>query len=194
MAEVVMKAMELPELFAVFLKIGCLAFGGGYTVIALLQKETVEARGWLDNNELTDIMAISQTLPGIITVNAATMIGYRRQGLVGATLATAASILPTFILILVLTHMAWGFTDNPLVRKAFTGILLGVAALILNTLRKTGKTAVNTYADGLLALFTTVLLLGTGLNVALVILLAGGLGWVKNLYAEKRGAKKHGTD
>jgi len=170
------------EMFITFFKIGCLAFGGGYAVIAILQKEVVELKQWVDNDELTDIMAISQTLPGIIFVNSATMIGYRKKGIKGAMIATFASILPTFFLILLLTFVIWGFTDNIVVHKAFTGILLGVTVLILNSVKKTWKTSVKHFSDIILALLSTALLLFTNVNVVLILLLMAGLGFGKNLY------------
>lgn len=170
------------EMFITFFKIGCIAFGGGYAVIAILQKEVVELKHWVDNDELTDIMAISQTLPGIIFVNSATMIGYRKKGILGAMMATLSSILPTFLLILLLTFVIWGFTDNNFVHKAFTGILLGVTALILNSVKKTWKTAVKHYSDIVLALLATSLLLFTNVNVVYILLLMAGLGFGKNLF------------
>lgn len=170
------------EMFITFFKIGCLAFGGGYAVIAILQKEVVELKQWVSNDELTDIMVISQTLPGIIFVNSATMIGYRKKGILGAIIATLSSILPTFFLILILTFAIWGFTDNIFVHKAFTGILLGVTALILNSVKKTWKTAVKHYSDIVLALLATSLLLFTNVNVVLILLFMAGLGFGKNMY------------
>jgi len=170
------------DMFITFFKIGCLAFGGGYAVIAILQKEVVESKQWVSNDELTDIMAISQTLPGIISVNSATMIGYRKIGILGAIIATFSSILPTFFLILLLTFVIWGITDNIYVHKAFTGILLGVTALILNSVKKTWITAVKHYSDIVLALLATALLLFTNVNVVFILLLLAGLGFGKNLY------------
>lgn len=184
----------LIEMFITFFKIGCLAFGGGYAVIAILQKEVVELKQWVDNDELTDIMAISQTLPGIIFVNSATMIGYRKKGILGAMIATISSILPTFFLILLLTFVIWGFTDNIIVHKAFTGILLGVTALILNSVKKTWKTAVKRNSDIVLALLATALLLFTKINVVVILLLMAGLGFGKNLYFMRVEGKKHGAN
>ncbi|MDP4159559.1 MAG: chromate transporter [Bacillota bacterium] len=179
------------EMFITFFKIGCLAFGGGYAVVAILQKEVVEIKQWVDNDELTDIMAISQTLPGIISVNSATMIGYRKKGIPGAIIATVSSILPTFFLILLLTFVIWGVTDNVFVRKAFTGILLGVDALILSTVKKTWKTAVKHYSDIVLALLATALMLFTKVNVVFILLLMAGLGLSKNLYLMRAGDKQN---
>jgi len=184
----------LLEMFITFFKIGCLAFGGGYAVIAILQKEVVELKQWVDNDELTDIMAISQTLPGIIFVNSATMIGYRKKGLLGALVATLSSILPTFFLILLLTFVIWGFTDKLIVRKAFTGILLGVTALILNSVKKTWKTAVKHYSDIVLAFMATALLLFTKVNVVIILLIMAGLGFGKNLFMMIGEGKKNGLN
>lgn len=184
----------LLDMFITFFKIGCLAFGGGYAVIAILQKEVVELKQWVSNDELIDIMAISQTLPGIIFVNSATMIGYRKKGILGAMTATFSSILPTFFLILLLTFVIWGFTDNIYVHKAFTGILLGVTALILNSVKKTWITAVKHYSDIVLALLASALLLFTNVNVVFVLLILAGLGFGKNLYfmrAEGKGNESH---
>lgn len=179
------------EMFSVFFKIGCLAFGGGYAVIGLLQKEIVELKQWFDNDELMDIMAISQTLPGIIFVNSATMIGYRKKGIPGAVVATVSSVMPTFFLILLLTFAIWGATDKPVVHKAFTGILLGVTALILNSVKNTWKSAVKHYSDVIIAITATALLLFTKLNVVLILLLMAGLGFAKNLYTLRKEAGKH---
>jgi len=181
------------EMFITFFKIGCLAFGGGLAVIAILQKEVVESKQWVDNDELTDIMAISQTLPGIIFVNSATMIGYRKKGFLGAMVTTIAAILPTFVLILLLTFGIWGFTDNIIVRKAFTGVLLGITVLILNSVKKTWKTAIKHNSDIVLAILATVLLLFTNFNVVFIILLIATLGFGKNLYSMRVEGKKNGV-
>lgn len=181
------------EMFITFFKIGCLAFGGGLAVIGILQKEVVELKYWVDNDELTDIMAIAQTLPGIIFINSATMIGYRKKGILGAMITTLSSILPTFFLILFLTFVMWGFTDNIIVHKAFTGILLGVAVLILNSVKKTWKTAIKHYSDIVLAIVATILLLFTNVNVVFIILLIAVLGFGKNLYFMRMEGKNNGV-
>lgn len=176
----------LGELFIAFLKIGCLAFGGGYAVIALLQKEVVEHKRWLSNEELSDIMTIAQTLPGIIYVNSATMIGFRQCGILGATVATIASIIPTFILILLVTLVFWQYTELPVIEKMFSGVLLGVTALIIYSIKNIWKSAVKTRADILLVLLSSSLLLFTDINVVLIILMTAILGFGKNIYAFRK--------
>ena len=123
-----MKIKLLTQLLVSFFKIGLIAFGGGYSVIPLFQRELVERRKWVSNDELTDMMSIAQTLPGIIFVNSATIVGYKVGRFWGAFFATLASITPTFVLILVITTYFWEYTDNPIFIKAFTGVLLGVTS------------------------------------------------------------------
>lgn len=185
-----MKTKQLSQLLATFFKIGLVAFGGGYAVIPLLQREVVEAHGWITTEELTDFMGISQTLPGIIFVNSATMIGYRVGSFWGALTATIAGILPTFLLTLAITTFLWNFTDLILVKKAFTGILIGVAALIIYSLIKTWKVAVKTWFDLSVVILASVLLIFFKINVVLIILGAAMAGYCFNLaLAKGRGVK-----
>lgn len=170
------------QLYHSFFKIGLVAFGGGYTVIPLLRWEAVENRRWITGEELTDIMAISQALPGIIMVNSATMIGYQVAGFWGALAATAAAITPTFVLTLLITMFFWDYTGIPVIRKAFAGILIGVAALIIHSLTRLWKTAVRSYFEICSVLLTSVLLIFFGVNAVLVIVLVAGLGFLYSLY------------
>lgn len=96
-------------------------------------------------------------------------------------------------MILLLTFVLWGFTDNIIVRKAFTGILLGVTALILNSVRKTWKTSVKHFPDLILAILSVALLLWSSVNVVLILLLIAGLGFGKNLYFMGMEKRKNGT-
>jgi chromate transporter len=180
----------LIQLFFTFLKIGAIAFGGGYTVIPLLQREAVEHRKWMTDEELTDIMAISQTLPGVITVNSSTMIGYKVCGFWGALAATTASILPTFVIILLVSIFFWNYTDNPIVKKAFSGILLGVTALIMVSVTQTWKSVVNNYFDIILVVTSSALLILFKVNVILVLLGVAAAGFTRNLIAYKKEADK----
>ncbi len=179
----------LVELFITFFKIGFLAFGGGYAVIALLQKDAVDHKRWLSNEELSDTMAIAQTLPGIISVNSATMIGFRQRGILGALVATIASIIPTFVLILLVTLVFWQYTELHVIEKMFSGVLLGVTALIIYSIKNIWKSAVKTRTDFLLVLLSSSLLLFTEINVVLIILLTAILGFGKNIYAFRRERK-----
>jgi chromate transporter len=123
-----------------FFKLGCICFGGGYAIIPLLQIEAVERRKWLTKEELLDIMAISQTFPGAIFVNSSTMIGYKVCGFKGSAVATAASLIPVFTLILVITTFFWNYTENAYVKKVFRNSLK-CYSLILHSITKMWKSS-----------------------------------------------------
>lgn len=125
------KLQKAARLFWIFLKIGAFTFGGGYAMIPLIERETVEKRGLLDREELTDIVAIAESTPGPIAVNAATFVGFRAAGVPGALFATVGVVLPSFLIILAVAFFLRRVTDNRYVRYAFFGIRAGVLALIV---------------------------------------------------------------
>ncbi len=184
------KLYKLLQIFISFFKIGCIAFGGGYTVIPLIEREAVEKRKWITHEELLDISAISQTLPGAIMANISTMVGYKTGGLLGAATATAAAIAPTFIIVLLLTVFFWNYTDNPIVKKVFIGILLGISSLITYSLIKMWQKVIKKYFDIILVLLSTALLVVFKINVIAVILLAAAAGFIYNLLIFRKGEQK----
>ncbi|EKE01002.1 MAG: hypothetical protein ACD_21C00246G0005 [uncultured bacterium] len=181
-----MKENNLISLFCCFLKLGCVAFGGGYTIIALLHKETVEVRKWLNSEDLMDMMAIAQTMPGVVYVNAATMVGYRMAGFWGALVATVAGIIPTFILSLLIVVYFWEYTNHPLIAKAVNGILVGVAALIVHTIVKMWSQAVQGKSDLFVVIAAIVLLMLFHINAVIVILILGITSFIYNLLQIRR--------
>ena len=126
---------RLGQLFLTFLKIGAFTFGGGYAMIPLVQRETVEKYGWI-TDDLLDIVAIAESTPGPIAVNSATFVGYRVGGTAGALLASLGVILPSFTVILLVSFLLRRFGELRAVRYAFFGIRAGVLALILHSLCK----------------------------------------------------------
>jgi chromate transporter len=91
---------ELWQLFIIFCRIGGFTFGGGYAMLPMMQKEIVEKRNWATDQEMLDYYAIGQSTPGIIAVNTATFIGYKRKGIIGAVVATAGMVFPSLYLLL----------------------------------------------------------------------------------------------
>ena len=90
------------ELFFTFMKIGAFTFGGGHAMIPLIQKETVEKKGWISDDDIFDVVAIAESTPGPIAVNSATFVGYKTAGFLGALFSTVGVILPSFVVILIL--------------------------------------------------------------------------------------------
>lgn len=93
---------EYLKLFFTFAKIGCFTFGGGYAMLPLLQREIVEKNSWAEEEELMDYFAIGQCTPGIIAVNTATFIGYKRKGIIGGIFATLGLIFPSLVIITII--------------------------------------------------------------------------------------------
>lgn len=125
---------QLIPLFTTFFKIGAFTFGGGYAMIPLIQKETSEQRGWVSNDDILEIIAIAESTPGPIAINAATFIGYKVYGLAGALCATFGLVLPSFLIILAISRVLDQFQHIRAVQFAFQGIRAGVLALICKAL------------------------------------------------------------
>lgn len=122
------------QLFLAFLKIGAFTFGGGYAMIPLIQKEMAENKKWVTDEEILEIVAIAESTPGPIAINAATFVGYRAAGFWGAALSTAGVVLPSFLIISLLSFVLQKFSDLQAVKYAFWGIRVGVLALIVKAL------------------------------------------------------------
>ena len=121
---------ELWVLFSTFFRIGGLTFGGGVAMLPMLEREIVNRHGWATNEELLDYYAIGQATPGIIAVNTATLVGYKRKGLLGAAVATLGVITPSIIIILIIASVLQNFAHIEAVQHAFAGIRVAVCALI----------------------------------------------------------------
>ena len=126
------------QLFYTFFKIGLFGFGGGYAMLSMIQGEVVTRYGWVSSQEFTDIVAISQMTPGPIGINSATYVGFTATGSVwGSVIATLAVVLPSFILMLVISKFFLKYQKHPAVEAVFSGLrpavvgLLASAALVL---------------------------------------------------------------
>ena len=144
------------HLFLIMFKIGLFTFGGGYAMIALLENEFVTKRKWLEHNEFMDMVAIAESTPGPIAINSATYIGYKRSGVLGSFFSTLGVVLPSFIIIFVISLFFDAFLNIDIVAKAFRGIQAGVVFLILSAgikmLKKLEKNLFNVIVFVVLAL------------------------------------------
>ena len=135
------------NLFLTMLKIGLFTFGGGYAMIALLENEFVSKRRWIEKDEFLDMVAIAESTPGPIAINAATYIGYKMLGFLGSLSATVAVCIPSFVIIYVISLFFDTFLTFKLVEYAFKGIQICVVYLIfsagLKMLKGLKKTAFN---------------------------------------------------
>ena len=141
---------ELFDMFVTFASVGVLTFGGGYAMLPMLQREVVDKRSWATEDELADYYAIGQSTPGIIALNVATFIGYKRKGLPGAIFASLGIVFPSLVIIMLIAALISNFLDLQWVQHAFNAVRVCVTVLILNTVirmfksgsvmnKKTGK-------------------------------------------------------
>lgn len=120
------------DLFTGFLKVGCFAFGGAYGAIPLIQ-DVVRSYGWINDEMFAYFVAVSESTPGPIMVNLATYIGSQQAGFMGAVLATTGVVLPSFVIILVLTALLKTFLSNPYVQAVIHGIKPCIIGIVLAT-------------------------------------------------------------
>ncbi|MBR4629438.1 MAG: chromate transporter [Treponema sp.] len=130
------------ELFSIFFKIGLCTFGGGIAMLPILERDLVENRRWASEGELLDYFAIGQATPGIIAVNVATFIGYKKARVIGGCVATFGMVCPSLIIITLIALFISNFADIWWVQKALTGINVAVAAILTSAVYKFAKKSV----------------------------------------------------
>ena len=121
-------------LFITFFKIGAFTFGGGYAMIPLIQREVVENKKWITDDDILEIIAIAESTPGPIAINSATFVGFRVCGFWGSFFATLGVVLPSFMIILAISFILNEFQHITAVQYAFQGIRAGVLALLMKAL------------------------------------------------------------
>ena len=180
---------KLLSLFLTFFKIGAFTFGGGHAMIPLIQKEAVENKGWITDDDILEIIAIAESTPGPVAINSATFVGYRTAGFWGAVCATFGVVLPSFVIILTIAYVLNNFMEFKAVQYAFKGINAGVLALLFKALwnmyKKSPKGWVSYVVMGGSFLLTAIL----KVNMFIVIAGCAVFGLVTSLIAQRRIAK-----
>lgn len=189
---------KLLKVFAVFFKIGLFTFGGGYAMISLIESECVEKRKWLTHDEFMDLTIIAESTPGPISINASTYIGYTQGGFLGALAGSFGVVLPSFIIIYLISLFFMNILDYPIIAHAFSGIKVCVGVLILKTgfkmFKKLKKTPLN------IAIFIAALVISLAVDIfalnfssIYIIIICGVLGyvlWLAGHLREKKEAAK----
>ena len=172
------------EVTLVYLKIGTIGFGGGYAVIDLIHSELVEKYHWLTEQDYQDMLSLAQMAPGALTVNILSGIAFRMGGVKTMIVATAALIMPSFFLILLLAGLFFTWQHNPVLIGAMQGLTAGVVGLMLAVVWKLARKLPQRwyyYASGALAFLLSFF---TGINPIWLVLLGGASGAVK-FFAQK---------
>ena len=187
---------ELMQMFWAFARIGGLTFGGGYAMLPMLQREVVEKYHWATEEELMNYFAVGQSTPGIIALNVATFIGYKKKGLLGAITASIGVVVPSLIIIMAIAMFLNNFLEIAWVQHAFNAIRVCVTVLIFNAVCKLWRGAVADKQTGKPDLFALIIfLLVFVLNVlldtspVLLVLLSGALGVAFSVLKAKMAGK-----
>lgn len=188
------EAKSLGTLFFTFFKIGLFTFGGGYTMIALLEEEFIQRRKWLDKDEFLDMTAIAESTPGPVAINSATYLGYKLAKVPGAATATVAVCLPSFLIIYAISLFFEQFTQLTVIANAFKGIQVCVIYLIFSAgVRMLKALDKSPFATGVLAAVMLVMvglsLAGVSVSSILLILLSGAAGVAAWLIGRRKEGK-----
>jgi chromate transporter len=167
------------EIFSTMFLIGLFTFGGGLSMIPQMTHIFVHKRGWITEEEIADYFAVSQSLPGVIATNASVMLGYRLAGIPGALCAAAGAVLPSFLVLIIVTYFYQAFISHPVLLGAMRGIRAAVVALLFYTVWGLRKSSVRGVADIMLCLTAAVLVFVLKVNPIWVILagLSIGIGY-----------------
>lgn len=163
---------DLLSLFGIFFKIGAFTFGGGYAMIPILEREFVTERGWITSEDMLNYVAIGQSTPGIIAVNMATFIGYRRRKFWGSLAATLGVITPSIIIISIIAAFLSNFSEYIYVQKALSGINIAVAVILVSAVWDLGKKSVIDIIGLILAVIAFITVVVFKINSIFVILFA----------------------
>ncbi|MDE6690094.1 MAG: chromate transporter [Prevotella sp.] len=173
------------ESFKTFFKIGMFTIGGGYAMIPIIETEVVDKHHWVSKEEFLDLIAISQSCPGVFAINISIFIGYKLKNIPGAIATALGTALPSFLIILAIAIFFHQFEDNPVVAAIFRGIRPAVVALIAVPTFNLAKSANITWATcwipiaGALAIY-----LIDGFSPIYLIILAGIGGWIYGKYVK----------
>lgn len=133
----------LLKLFTTFFKIGAFTFGGGWAMISIIEREIVDKHRWIDKTEFLDLLAVAQSMPGILAVNISVVIGDKLRSLKGSLAAASGTIMPSFLIILLIAMFLTPdlITGNPVISSIFKGIRPAVVALIVAPVITSAKSA-----------------------------------------------------
>ncbi|MDE5546394.1 MAG: chromate transporter [Anaeroplasmataceae bacterium] len=167
------------DLFLTFFKLGATTFGGGYAMMSQIKESIVEKKEWLTNDELLEVFAISESTPGPVAINMATYIGFQKGKILGSVLATLGVVLPSFIIIFIISLFLNKFLENKYVAYAFVGIKCAVAFLILkaglNLFKKMKKTPWQLCVFGIVLILMILLELFSKSFSSIYLIIIGGV-------------------
>lgn len=182
------KLKELLELYLAFVKIGAFTFGGGLAMMPIMQRELIEKRGWITEEELIDYFAIGQSTPGIIAVNVATFVGYKKLGWFGGIIGTLGVVTPSWVIIMLLAGAISSVDKYPLAQKALKGINVAVAALLTSVIVKFSKKTIKSIWNAFFMLLAFALIYFLKVQSVWIIIASLVIGSLLTLYKQNKKA------
>ncbi len=180
----------LIQLFVSFAKIGVMTFGGGLAMLPMLERELVESKKWVTTEEILDYYAVGQCTPGIIAVNTATFVGYKKSKVLGAILATLGVVFPSVVIISVIAAVLSNFADIPTVQHAFSGIRIAVCALIASAVIKLAKSNVKNLTQIIIAVCAFIIIAFFAASPVVVVIASAIAGLLLGKFGKKEAAEK----
>lgn len=176
------------KLFISTFYLSAFTIGGGYVIVPLMRKKFVDEYKWIEEKEMIDIVAVSQSSPGPIAVNASILVGYRLAGLRGSLVTILGTILPPLIIISIISVFYTAFQESRIINAALMGMRAAVAAVMIDAIYKLGKTVLK--GDKLFSLIIMIaafiLAFFININVALILLMCGFVGWVTKFIMDQK--------
>ena len=184
---------ELFELFLTFFRIGLFTFGGGYAMIPLIENICVEKKQWITHDEMMNITVVAESTPGPVAINCATYVGLKKKGVWGSVVATLGVVLPSFVIILLISFFLDRFLEIKWVASAFRGIKIAVGILIVDAavkmIRKTEKKPL--YIIIITAAFAAMMAINIfSLKISTIVMMLAAAAAGLAVYLIKRKAKK----
>ena len=183
------RASRLRKLFLTTLYISSFTFGGGFVIVTFMKKKFVDELHWIDEQEMLDMTALAQSSPGAIAVNAAILVGWQVEGLLGMGVAVLGTIIPPMLILSVISLFYNAFATNTYVALVLKGMQAGVAAVILDVVCDLGGKVVKTRSPLYIGLMIVAFAANFvfNVNVILIILAAAALGVVRVLLQGRKG-------
>ncbi len=177
------------ELVVVFLKLGLFTIGGGIAMIPILQDALIRDKKWYTEQEFVDMIAICQSLPGVVAINMATYVGYKRKGLLGSAAATLAIVLPSWVIIILICKGMAVLNDNPYLNGALAGFRAAAVGLIITAVISLGKMIFKSAWSFVAAISAFIMIVFLHVDTALVIVVFMVLGVMSAAVNRKRIAR-----
>lgn len=184
------KLLSFLDLYLTFLKIGSFTIGGGLAMMPMMQKELIQKRHWITDEELLDYYAVGQSTPGIVAVNVSTFVGYKQFGILGGIVATLGMVSSSIIIILILAGLINSIDEYVYVQKALAGINVAVAALLTSVIINFAKKTIKKVINAVYMIIAFVLIYFLKVHSVWIILAALIIGALLSIYRIKKSKQQ----